>query len=275
MDKLICSVCIFDTRSFTDNLRYFSKIDDTDFIELIKILCQNGLQLASELDKGNNFYFNSTGDGFITIFFGNNSSIKCYLYSLILSKKNKDECIKFKEKKNREIKFGIGLEFGTVERVEINSSEYKIITYIGDVINITARIEAETKNHFSANIMMGENINKDIVKKLYNIDYDDIVKKVKISNNIKSVTKYLNMLNTINHKMLLTFLSEHILKGVEKQVALFRVSPTLSKRDSPYFHNFIKKCTEHLNIDSTNIYKIIREGETDLIGTAKAPWNVL
>ncbi|GHV08927.1 hypothetical protein AGMMS50229_18130 [Campylobacterota bacterium] len=260
MNKLICSVCIFDTRSFTDKLRFFSQADDTDFIELIKVLSQNGLLLASELDKDNNFYFNSTGDGFITIFFGDHSSVKCYLFSLILSKINKDECTKFKEKKNMEIKFGIGMEFGYVEKIEINSSAYKIVTYIGDVVNIASRIETETKKHFSADIMMGENMNKDIVKKLFNIDYEEIVEKVKISSNMKNVIKYLNMLHSINHKMLLTFLSEHMLKGVEKQVSLFRVSPSLAKRDSKYFHNFIKKCTKRLDIDSTKIYKIIKDG---------------
>ncbi|MDR0640943.1 MAG: hypothetical protein LBG07_00615 [Treponema sp.] len=253
MEKEVCSVCILDTRSFTDNLRYFSQYNDDSFVRLIQILCQNGLSLASKIDNEGNFYFNSTGDGFIIIFFGGDSSVKCYLYSLIINKINREECAKFKEKKNREIRFGIGLEFGTVEKIAMNSSVYNIVTYIGDVVNIASRIEEETKNHFRADIIIGESINRDIVKKLYDVDYDEIVRKVKENSDMKKVSRYLSMLNSVNHNMLLTFLSEHRLKGVEKQISLFRVSPTLAKNNSPYFYRFINNCSKYLKIDPDKI----------------------
>jgi class 3 adenylate cyclase len=248
MEKAVCAVCIFDTRSFTDNLRYFSQFNDDSFVRLIQVLCQNGLSLASKIDRENDFYFNSTGDGFILIFFGGDSSVKCYLYSLIINKINREECAKFKEEKNKEIRFGIGLEYGTVEKIAMKSGARSIVTYIGDVVNIASRIEEETKNHFRADIIMGESINRDIVKKLYGIEYDEIVKKVKDNNDMKKVSKHLDTLNSVNHDMLLTFLSEHRLKGVEKQISLFRVSPTLAKGDSPYFYRFLNNCSTYLNI---------------------------
>jgi hypothetical protein len=53
--------------------------------------------------------------------------------------------------------------------------------------------------------------------------------------------------------MLLSFLSEHNLKGLDAPIALFRVSPTLSKRENPYFNNFIAMLAEYLHIDSRGL----------------------
>jgi class 3 adenylate cyclase len=255
MEKLECTVCILDTRSFTDNLKYFSKQNDDSFIRLIHILCQNGLSLAFEIEKEARFYFNSTGDGFIIIFFGEHSSVKCYLYSLILKEINDMACRKFSMEKGREIKYGMGLESGTVEKIRMESRGYAVDTYIGDVINNASRIEAETKNHSRAEIIIGEHINRTIVRLLYEKDYDELVKKSKESSNREDITNRLNELTEINKNMLLSFLSEHKLKGLDTPISLFRVSPTLSKRENPYFNNFIETLTKYLHIDLGGLLK--------------------
>ena len=161
MERIKCSVCIFDTRSFTDNLRYFDQLKDDSFVRLIQTLCQNGLTLASSIAK--DFFFNTAGDGFIIIFFGENASVKCYLYSLLLKEINGKTCTEFKKSKGKEIHFGMGLECGTVVKMEVKTNDKTFVTYIGDAINNAARMESETKHYFSDEIMIGSKINNDIV----------------------------------------------------------------------------------------------------------------
>ena len=262
MDAINCAVCMFDTRSFTDNLRYFDQLKDNTFIQLIQNLCQNGLILASIIEKENNFFFNPAGDGFILIFFGENASVKCYLHSLLLKEMNNKICNVFKKEKGKEIHFGMGLECGTVVKIEMKKDDKAFVTYIGDAINNAARMESETKHYFSDEIMVGSKINNDIVQKIYDFDYsniyDNVVKKLEEDDNSTEIAEYLIKFNEINHNMLLTFLSQHKLKGIDQSASCFRVSSSLSKAGSREFERCIEMLSKYLKLKSEQMLNQIK-----------------
>ena len=178
-DMIKSTVLMFDIRNFTDNLFYFSEKKDNSFTQFIKKLIEEGTYLTKHFSNNEEFYINSTGDGFLIIFFGNNHEIRCFLLGLVLTIKFNKLCKDFNKKNNRNISFGIGLESGTVEKIITKGIVNNPYTYLGNVINIAARIESETKSHARANMLIGQEINNSLVKKVFNIDYHSLMNTVK------------------------------------------------------------------------------------------------
>lgn len=254
MDHLKASVLVFDTRNFTNNLNEFSAKKDDSFVLLIQEICNVALNIADKLSLKLPFYFNSTGDGFIVIYFGNKSSVRCYLLGLMLSIFETNICDSFFSKSGKIIKFGIGMESGYVQEINASSEHCQIKTYIGNVINVASRIESETKAHARANIILGNEINNDLVHELLNQNYSQLMNLVKNGSGADDVVCIINEMNSINQKLLLSYLFEHVLKGVNEPAPLFRVSPSLSRHDGPLFKPFIVSL-----LDSIEAEQYLRE----------------
>ena len=63
-----CSAVVFDIRDFTNNLINFTEKNDPFFIKYVEYIQNIGIKLARKASPITPFY-NSTGDGFLMIFF--------------------------------------------------------------------------------------------------------------------------------------------------------------------------------------------------------------
>jgi len=234
------SVVVFDIRNFTDNYLFFSSIKDNQFKKFIEDICSYGYNLALKISDGeNNFYFNTTGDGFILLFFSDYHFIKCYLWGLLFNYYAIKKCNEFENITDRSMSFGIGIESGDVEQISIKNNPNPIYTYLGNVINIASRIESLTKTIARTTLIIGDEINQLLVKTLYNIDYRSKREDARKSSDEKNTNKINNLLNETNQKMLVNYISLITLKGVDKPIAIYRLSPHFFKKDNEVFLRLI------------------------------------
>jgi len=239
VESIEASVLIFDIRNFTDTLKNFETKNDDSFLLFVQDVCSLGYNIYSQLSPCNNIYFNTTGDGFLVIFGRENHYITCYLFGILFSIITANKFTAFNHNEDENISYGIGMESGMVKEIIISTGPNGLCTYIGNVINIASRIEAETKNHARANMVIGCQINQLLVKKLYDIDYLSLMEEVKNSNSIEKITNLIDKMNKINQKLLLSYIFEHNLKGIDRPMPLFRLSPSLLKREEKNFDTVI------------------------------------
>jgi len=233
-----CTALFVDIRNFTGQLNDESNSDS--FIELLEQVYSTGIEVTSTVVGPEQCYINSTGDGYLIVVFGNDHFLSGFLIGLMLHKKLSKV---FADKTNKVLEdgdyfFGIGIESGSVKRVSAKIRNTKIETYIGNVINIAARLEALSKDHARAPIIYGPELNKLLVKKLLNEDYDLLMKQAKSMDNPEELHRKMSL---INAKLLSSYLFEHKLKGIKKHMPIFRISPTLFLSSDQAFTEF-KSC---------------------------------
>lgn len=230
-----CTALFVDIRNFTGQLNETSNFDS--FIDLLEKVYLTGIEVTSTVVGSEQYYINSTGDGYLIVVFGNDHFLSGFLIGLMLHKKLSKV---FKDKTNKVLEdgdyfFGIGIESGTVKRVSAKIENTKIETYIGNVINIAARLEALSKDHARAPIIYGPELNKLLVKKLLNEDYDLLMKQAKSMDNPEKLHRKMSLINT---QLLSSYLFEHKLKGIKKHMPIFRISPTLFLYSYEAFNKF-------------------------------------
>jgi len=244
LEPIDASVLIFDIRNFTDTLRDFEAIDDDSFLLFVQDICSCGYNIYFQLSPCNNIYFNTTGDGFLVIFGGENHYLTCYLYGIVFNIIASEKVLAFNKNKDINLSYGIGMESGMVKKIIISTKPRDLYTYIGNVINIASRIEAENKNHARANMIIGGQINQLLVKKLYGIDYFLLMEEVKKSNSTEEITTLIDKMNRINQELLLSYIFEHNLKGVDKPMPLFRLSPSLLRQERKTYNTVVKNLSQ-------------------------------
>ena len=109
-----CTTVFLDVRDFTRNLS--EQFENEEFYELIRNIYHAGLTVGSSLSGKNGFYINSTGDGFLCIFFGEFHYLKSYAFSLLLHLMLPKYFNQFfnTDKPNGDYWIGIGIESGSV-----------------------------------------------------------------------------------------------------------------------------------------------------------------
>jgi class 3 adenylate cyclase len=240
MRQTIEGTAVFlDIRNFTSNLnRLFS---DDLYFTLIQNVYEKGLELGGEFCSNEDFYINTTGDGFLAIFLNKDSCLNAYFYSLILHK-----CLcktfhdYFKSGLNAgDYYFGIGIESGQMKNVITKVDGKNINTYLGNVINIAARLEALTKDHARAPIIFGPTVNEYLISKIFKESYSDLMNQAKNADSTERAQLLHQKMTMLNSKLLSSYLFEHRLKGVDCAVPVFRVSPTLFNLDKNHFRDLV------------------------------------
>jgi class 3 adenylate cyclase len=260
METIDASVLIFDIRNFTDNLKYYEERKDDSFLLFVQEICSCGHNIYRQLSPCNNLYFNTTGDGFLLVFGENNHFITCYLFGIIFNIIATRKFTSYNKIADKKLSYGIGIETGKVKKIIISDTPDYLFTYIGNVINIASRIETETKNHARTNMIIGNQINQLLVKELYNVDYSSLMEEVKTQNNEERIPILINEMNIINHGLLLSYMFEHNLKGVDEPIPLFRLSPSLLKQDEKNVNNIIERLAKIIN-RKDNITHIMEEAD--------------
>lgn len=236
--KQQCTTLFLDVRNFTHLMQYNE--NNKNFYDLIKQVYNFGTKYVAAFCSKDDYYINSTGDGFVCIFFGENSEIKAFLTALLLQKNlepffeefrpwNKEHQEEDNKKEIGAFYYGIGIESGFVEK--ISSDDNKLETYLGNVINMAARIESLSKEHGRAPILYGPVFNENIVMLLFGKSYKSLMEIAKERK--PDVEKLHNEMTNINEQLLSSYINEHKIKGSEGFVPVFRISPSLLK-----LHNY-------------------------------------
>ncbi len=240
-----CTTIFIDIRNFTSQLN--EKFDSNGFFDLINKTYLCGIDTASKIAGNDNYYINSTGDGYLIVVFGDDHYVAGFLISLTLHKKLSQI---FKNSSDTVLAdgdyfFGIGIESGVVKKVLAQIGGTKIETYLGNVINIAARLEALTKEHARAPIIYGPEINELLVLKLIGKSYKELMEAAKNAETAEKAEKLHKEMNEINTTLLSSYLFEHRIKGVTQHMQTFRVSPTLFLSSNDALQKFIMLLPEH------------------------------
>jgi len=131
--------------------------------------------------------------------------------------------------------FGIGIESGTVRGVSCDREQGGpsiLTTFIGDPINIAARLEAHTKSLYRTPLIIGTATNDLLCERLApGLKYSEVVAELLAANNDKPYSKVREVwrqLDEMNFTLGVKFISHLYLKGVDAPVAVFRYSPTVA-----------------------------------------------
>ncbi len=258
-DKREASSLMFDLRNFTPTLQKFEKEDPDTFLSFLQTVTVDALKLLKMVEGRERAYYTSTGDGFLLCFFGEYHYVSAYLFALAFEKITGSRVAQFKKENGYELGFGMGLECGYLRGVQVVESDRQVITYIGQVINTTARIESVTKILGRTNLIIGQEMNQKLVKLLCNEDYSDLIQQTLNAKNSEESAKIIRQMNDLNQKLLVAYIFEHNLKGVETAQPLFRLSPSLAKPEKPAIKEMIKKLAEILKIEYGDIAKTFGE----------------
>lgn len=240
--KIDSTVAISDIRNFTYLFEIFQKNDNNGFLGFMEEYYSLGLRIAGLVSEENSFYITTAGDGILAFFFEEHHERRAYLYSLLLYQVMEKACSAFTRQHGYEISFGIGAETGYVQKVSSATEFGNLETYLGSVINIAARIEATTKNFHRTKLIIGEKLYSRLIQKLFKEEYQCLVENsAALRKNYDEVIEHHNKMNKLNQDMMLFYVFEHNLKGVDLPLPLFRLSPTLADMRKTSFLDVIGK----------------------------------
>lgn len=259
-DKRDASALMFDLRNFTPTLQKFEKENPDAFLSFLQAVTIDALKLLKLVEGRERAYYTSTGDGFLMCFFGEYHYVSAFLFALVFERIATQRVESFYKSNGYELGFGMGLESGYLRGVQVVESDRQVITYIGQVINTTARIESVTKMLSRTNLIIGQEINQKLVKLLFNEDYSDLITLTLKAKNSEESAKIILRMNELNQKLLVAYIFEHNLKGVDSAQPLFRLSPSLAKPEKPAIKEMIKKLTEIIKIEYSDLAKSFGEG---------------
>lgn len=164
--KSNASVLIVDIRNFTSNLRHCRDSPDggnafCDFLSRFYDYCVKVCKTSCLFDPPETLYVNSTGDGILSVFLSpERHFLSAYLAGIVLTNGLRGLCESYNKRKSKripDVSFGIGMDSGIVRRVTsdpLNKREPKLETYIGNCINVAARIESITKDHARTSMLI-------------------------------------------------------------------------------------------------------------------------
>lgn len=254
-EKRDATSLMFDLRNFTPTLQKFEQEDPDRFLSFLQAITVDALKLLKIVEGRERSYYTSTGDGFLLCFFGQFHYVSAFLFALVFEKIAGVHVMQFEKDNGYPLGFGMGLESGSLRGVQVVESDRQAVTYIGQVINTTARIESVTKVLARTNLIIGQEINQKLVKLLFEADYSELINQTLNAKNSEEAAKIIVRMNELNQKLLVAYVFEHILKGVQTAQPLFRISPSLANPEKPAIKEMIKKLTDILKIDYSLLTK--------------------
>ncbi|HOC92737.1 MAG TPA: hypothetical protein PKH33_10265 [bacterium] len=278
-----CTALLLDIRNFTPNLKACSEPESEPevkklFLKYISKAFYECFKIINRVakHKGKKVYVNSTGDGFVAVFFSDRHYIEAFLSGLLIhnSMRNifnndntelKEIRKRFKGKKPEVLDFGIGIDSGTADKIRFVEKHYAHLSgfgwsFIGDVINSAARVESSTKDMDSSRMIVTQNTNQFLCTNLCvdkngkAVDYNSLIKESKPSSHLRY--KYQNQMNIYNYILCIQFTHNRKMKGIETPVALYRISESLAKPERTEFISLVEKLESILKKERYEKYSI-------------------
>lgn len=218
-NKIKSTAVLTDIRNFSSTFKDFQINRGSDaFLSFLEEYFELQHTIASSItDK---FFMSSTGDGVLAVFTGKNHYKNGYAYILVLSKALDTLCKEFNDAhEDVSISYGIGADSGHVWSI----GSGVLSTYVGTVINRAARIEAKTKEFSNTTVAVGNSLYKYLLKEYHPKTYSIL----------KSYDNYDELLTLnpdailVSEKLLLYYVFDMPLKGIDASASIFRISNTL------------------------------------------------
>ncbi len=235
------SILIVDIRNFTPNLKDSERSAATHkafchFLSQFYQTCVETCSSACDPSESQPLYINSTGDGILSVFLSRRRHfIDAYLAGIMLFNRLPvlfDAYNRNKKGLAPAVSFGIGADSGEVWRVtSADAPEGKpvIETYIGDCINIAARVESVTKEHDRTHMIISQRTYELLCRSLCDTDYNHLWRQATNSDLTGRKKKTVwDRMNKLDESFLLRFISAYNLRGVSEAIRLYRLSPTLA-----------------------------------------------
>jgi|GEM_PF-1287033 len=239
------TVLISDIRNFTAVFESFRKQKCGGFLEFMETYYSLGLKLAALVSGRRDYFINTSGDGILIIFLDRSHQCRGFLCGLLMYQLMESICRDFNKKWGTGVSFGIGLESGAVHRIIGRNLSRQFVTYLGSVINVASRIENTTKHYHRTKMIIGERLYRELVKNLFHAQYEKIVKQSsRRLKNYHEIVNHHNELNKLTQHLMLFYLFEHSLTGVEESIPLFRLSPTLADIKKDSFYQIVRRLSE-------------------------------
>jgi class 3 adenylate cyclase len=185
----------------------------------------------------------STGDGVLIIFTDpSRHFVHAFLTAMLLHSTLSRACdaynVTLEHPGIPRTSFGIGLESGTVCRVRALASsgarEPIVDTFIGDCINVAARAQDVSKLLFQAHTIVAAQANELLCRLLFQESYASLMEQaVHPGLDDAARLRLYDRMTECNRTLCLTFVHQHVLKGVDRPLALFRVAETAVRQGSP------------------------------------------
>lgn len=218
-NKIHSTAILTDIRNFSRTFKKFQNNDSDDFLMFLEnyFLIQD--EIASCL--ADDFFMSSTGDGVLSVFMDENHYKTGYAYILASSKVLDKLCRDFENKhKDVNLSYGIGADSGNVWKIGKRALE----TYVGTVINRASRIESKTKEFSKTTVVVGNSLYKYIVRDFFP-EYFKIMEEYESYDELINENPEAIM---ISKQLLLYYIFDMPLKGIDSDASIFRLSPTLS-----------------------------------------------
>lgn len=239
--NLSASILIVDIRNFTPNLKD-SEGNRTShrafchFLSRFYHMCVETCSAACDPNERQSLYINSTGDGILSVFLSpHRHFVDAYLAGVLLSNRLPKLFSAYNKRKHKRvpnIAYGIGVDSGEVWRVTSSDSTDRkpsIETYIGDCINIAARVESVTKEHDRTDMIVSQHTYEMLCRHFVETDYNKLWQQATDREPTGKKKKNVwSRMNKLDESFLLRFISAYNLRGVSEPIRLYRLSPTLS-----------------------------------------------
>lgn len=237
--SLEATTLIADLRNFTPNLN--ASREDGEGINLFcgfladfyaDCLTSCLLALPPSIRNDPPLHVSSTGDGMLIIFLGEWHFGYGFLAAIIMDMALSRRCAEY----NNDPQFanapgtsyGIGIESGLVSQVQASPStrmtRQVIDTYIGHCINVAARAEAITKTIDQANTIIADNAVEMVGRALFGAAFKELRDhELRCSTDEERLSIH-DQMNQLNHDLCLSYINNHILKGVASPLPLYRLA---------------------------------------------------
>lgn len=213
-----------DIRNFSETFKKFQADEDANFL----IFLSNYFRIQKDVAEilSDNYYQTTTGDGVLSVFMDDDNDDIGYTFLLVINKITAKLCEDFNSKFGTKLSYGIGADNGNVWKIDVETLD----TYVGTVINRAARLESKTKE-FCTNTAVGNSLYKKLLKKYYPsahetteqyVDYDTLTDE---NPEVIFFTK----------KFLLQYASDMVLKGIQQNAPVFRISKALERKEERYW----------------------------------------
>ncbi|MDP6945073.1 MAG: hypothetical protein QF464_13070, partial [Myxococcota bacterium] len=142
--------------------------------------------------------------------------------------------------------FGIGVESGEVCRVTdtVRGDDIVVETYIGDCINVAARVEGLTKMVHETHAIVGVKTNTLLCRALFDAQYEGLMNAALLPGigDAERLATHDKMME-LNRRLCLAFMQVAVLKGVDEPIPLFRVSKQRARADNTQFQSLLRLLT--------------------------------
>lgn len=250
--RINASVIFADVRNFTPSLlasEHGKFLDDfISFMNKFYTECEEVCEMATPYKDRPRIHLQSTGDGFLGVFQGEDHCKSAFLAGLLLMHKLKPICEEWNRvrtlkglENSNDTSFGIGIESGDIVKIEAVDEKkdtslegMRLKTYIGKCINVAARIVEAQKMFGSTYMLLSENCNDQLCGKLWGIKYNELVKDANVwradpAANEAERERLWREMRAANDKLNVLYVGHLNLKGVKDPVGVYRVSSSLAR----------------------------------------------